>query len=347
MQLYESGSIRLDEQITTYFPDYLYAAGITIHHLLSSASGIPDYTELPEYSTRSKLTAEIIIEWLKKKPLQFEPGKRTEKSNSNFVFLAKIVEAVSGMDIEEYYDRMIFKPAGLEHTGVCRNEDVIPDKACGYSYSGEGVVRAEYYEMSGAYGSGFLYSNAEDLLKWVKALYEGNVISRNSYDRMITPNGFLWYTGAATGYGCFVKGDPTEEVFMDGNIHGYTCTVHRFHKNDCTVIVLGNNDAIPISRIVKGLKSILFSEESAGMMVVPDLMESVDYEPYKYLAGEYVFPPMGWRFAVSFEDRMLKVDRLFIQESKRKKFQLKLVSDNSTTIVLACAVCDSTYTLIG
>lgn len=76
---------------------------------------------------------------------------------------------------------------------------------------------------------------------------------------------------------------------------------------------------------------------------MPDLMGSVDYEPYKHLVGEYVFPPMGWQFAVSFEDGRLKVDRLFIQESKRNKFELSLVSDNNTTLVLACTVCDSTY----
>jgi hypothetical protein len=79
--------------------------------------------------------------------------------------------------------------------------------------------------MSGAFGSGFLYSTAADLFTWINALGNGTVISKEAYDRMLTPYGYLWYLEASVGYGCCVKGEPVEEKFMDGNIYGYPCTL--------------------------------------------------------------------------------------------------------------------------
>lgn len=342
LQLYDRQKLHLNDTMKAFLPGYIHAEGITIHHLLSSTSGIPDYTELPQYSPRDRLTADRILEWLNQEPLHCQPGEQVQKSNSNFVFLARIVEIVSGMDIGDYYKQYLFAPAGLEHTGISRNEAILPNKAYGYSYSGEGVVSAEYYEMSGAFGSGFLYSTAADLFKWVQALESGAVISREAYDRMLTPYGYLWYLEASAGYGCYIKGDPVEEVFMDGNIYGFTCTLQRYIPGNFTVIVLSNNDATPIARLVKGLKNILYMEESC-VMVKPDFADAADYAQYKHFAGEYRFPPMGWHFTIHYDEGLLYVDRLFIQESKQKKFQLKLVTDTADGVVLACAVCDSTF----
>ncbi|WP_040951753.1 serine hydrolase domain-containing protein [Gorillibacterium massiliense] len=342
LQQVENGKLRLDDWLGSFLQEYKHAGMISIHHLMSSTSGIPDYTELPEYNTRDRLSVDRIIEWLNARPLNFTPGHNVQKSNSNFVLLAKIVEIVSGMDIETYFQKYLYEPAKLEFTGVCHNEDVIANKAYGYSVSGEGVVQADYYEMSGAYGSGNLYSNADDLLKWTKALAEGVIINKESYQKMITPNGFLWYIGASVGYGCSVNGDPVNEVSVDGNIYGYTCCIQKYLKDNFTVIVLSNNDAVPTSRIVKGIKSILLAQETQ-IIVKPDMHDNVDYRKYIPLMGEYYFPPTGWRFAIRFENGCLNVDRLFIQESKRKKFGLKLVSDHADLVVLACEVCDSTF----
>ncbi|WP_144407057.1 beta-lactamase family protein [Paenibacillus sp. IHBB 10380] len=190
---------------------------------------------------------------------------------------------------------------------------------------------------------GFLYSNADDLLRWVKALADRTIINKESYQKMITPNDFLWYIGASVGYGCFVNNDPVNEVFVDGNIYGYTCSVHSYVNGEFTVIVLSNNDAVPTGRIVKGIKSILLSQEPE-VMVKPDIQENMDYEKYKSFTGDYCFPPTGWRFTISFEGGGLNVDRLFIQESKRRKYLLKLVSESADLVVFACEVCDSTFT---
>ncbi len=343
LQLYERNLLSLDDLISKYIPEYKYADKITIHNLMSYTSGIPSYTDFPQYSTRSKIAVEDIINWLNERPLNFTPGEGLDKSNSDYVLLSKIVEAVSGMEIEAYYEKYILKPLNMKNTGVCRNEDIVKNIAYGYSCSGEGIVNAEFYDLTGAYGSGFMYSNAGDLLKWIKALERGKVINPELYEKMITPYGYLWYFGASVGYGCFVNGNPVSEISIDGNICGYTCSVNRYLINDTIVIVLSNNDATPIGRIVKGLKGILLNEEYP-VEIRPETLESVDYSQFKQLVGKYHFPQMGWYFNIGFENGELNIDRLFIQEYKRKKFKLILVSNSYDQSVFTCGTCDSKFT---
>lgn len=343
LQLCERKMLSLDDLIIKYIPEYKHADKITVHNLLSYTSGIPSYTDFPEYSTRTSLTVDTVIQWLNERPLNFEPGESIDKSNSDYVLLAKIVEAVSGMDIEAYYEKYIFRPLGMKNTGVCRNEDIIKNIAYGYSCSGEGIVNAEYYDMTGAYGSGFMYSNVYDMLKWVRSLESCEVINSESYKKMITPYGYLWYFGASIGYGCFVNGSPVDEISTDGNICGYTCSVQHYLKNDSIIIIFSNNDATPIGRIVKGIKGILLNEEQT-VEIKPVTAGETDYGKYKHLAGKYHFPPTGWWFNISFENGELYVDRLFIQEYRRKKFRLSLISDNSENCVFACDTCDSKFT---
>lgn len=342
LQLVDGGKLSLDQRLDGILKEYKQAGDVTIHQLMSSTSGVPDYTELPEYNTRNPLSADQIIEWLSGRALNFEPGLDVQKSNSNFVLLAKIIEVISELDIESYLQQYMIEPAQLRYTGVSHNCKIIPNRAHGYSFSGEGVVQAEYYEMSGAYGSGFLYSNADDLLRWTNGLANGNIITKESYRKMITPYGYLWYIGSDAGYGCYVNGDPVDKIKVDGNLYGYTCCVQKYLDGDFTVIILSNNDTTPTGRIVKGIEHILYSQEPQ-VIVKPDIYEIEDFSKYIALAGEYCFPPTGWRFAIHFEHGSLHVDRLFIQESKRKKFALKLVADQADIVVFTCEVCDSTF----
>lgn len=342
MQLVERGKLQLEQRLGEFIPDYPQARELTLHHLLSFTSGVPDYTELPQYHIRERLTADQIIEWLKALPLHHEPGQGVQKSNSNYVLLAKIIEVVSGMDIEAYLQQNLFTPLQLHHTGVYHNHAVMPNRAYGYSVSGEGVVQAEYYEMSGAYGSGFLYSTADDLFKWTRALTNEAVITKESYRKMITPYGYLWYAGGSAGYGCFVNGDPVDEIKAEGNIYGYTGSLFRYLEGDYTVVLLSNQDAMPIGRIGQGIKDILFQREPQ-VVVKPEHYTGADVTPNHHLVGEYRFPPTGWRFAIRCTDGVLQVDRLFIQEAKREPFTLKRMADQGDAMVFACEVCDSTF----
>jgi len=343
LKLYEDGKLDIDDNISKYVPEYIYSEYITIHHLLSHTSGIPEHTNFEEYSTREKIKPDIILDRLNKRTLGFNPGDRAEYSNSNYVLLARIVEIVSGLDIETFYQRHIFNPVGLENTGVSRNEDIIQDLAQGYSYSGQGVINADYYDMSGAYGSGFLYSNADDLLRWIQSLFSDKVIKSDTLKKMLTPVKHIWYMDAWSGYGCFVKDDPASEMCASGLISGYVFNIWVDIQSDCVVILLSNNDTNALARMLKGIKGILLGEDSP-IEIKPVIKKYIEnHDIYNYLVGHYRCQYTGGEFSISLKDKEIYVDRLWVQEYKGQKFKLGYVEETSEQITLACEVCDGKF----
>jgi len=343
LKLYEDGKLELEENLSQYIPEYIYSDGITIHHLLSHTSGIPEHTKFEEYSTGERIDFNDILDRLNKRELDFKPGDRVEYSNSNYVLLAKTVEIISGLDIETFYQQYIFEPAGLENTGVSRNEDILSDLAQGYSYSGQGIINADYYDMSGAYGSGFLYSTAEDILSWIRALITGKIISSDTLQKMLSPYGYIWYMNAYAGYGCFVKGEPVSEICGSGLISGYVFNIWVDLNKDSVVILLSNNDATALARILKGIENILAGEEPS-IEIKPIAKGYIsNYDIYMDLEGKYVCKYTGGEFNISIQDKEISVDRLWIQEYKGKRFKLEYIEENNEQIIFACEVCDGKF----
>lgn len=343
LKLYEMGKMKLEDKIQKYIPEYEHAKSLTIHQLLSHTSGIPEHTNFKEYRISEAINFSIILDRLNRRELDFKPGDRAEYSNSNYVLLAKIVEIVSGVDIEAFYKEYIFKPAGLENTGVSRNEDIISELAQGYTYSGEGIINADYYDMSGAYGSGFLYSTAEDLLKWIKALLNYKVINAETLKKMLTPYGHIWYMNAWAGYGCFIKDEQANELCTNGLISGYIFNVWVDLKNDYVVIILGNNDTIAVSKILEGIKGIMFDID-IPLEIVPITKGHIrSLELLNKVEGRYKCKYTGGEFNISCQEDNIFVDRLWIQECKGTKFKLRYIDENEEQIIFACEVCDGKF----
>lgn len=342
LKLYENGCLRLEDNIKKYIPEYKCSDNITIHNLLSHTSGIPNHTDFEEYSIREKLTFNMIIERLNKRQLNFNPGDDVEYSNSNYVLLARIVEIISGMDIENYYNKYIFNIIDLKNTGVSKNEEIVSELAQGYSYSGEGIINADYYDMSGAYGSGFLYSNAHDLLKWIRSIKDHSIINGDTTNKMFTPYGYVWYMDVWTGYGCFVKGNPAYEMSASGLISGFSFNIWQDLKNDIIIILLSNNDATAVSRIMNGIKDILLEEEKV-CEIKPEIRQLSCNQNYINLQGKYICKYTGSEFNIIVKDEGVLIDRLSCQEHKQKKFRLGFVEENTDSIIFACEVCDGKF----
>src|SRR5439155_22314042 len=90
LQLVQQGKVSLDDGITKYLPDFDTRSPrgktITVEHLLSHTSGLPNYTEGSEYQggmARDLAPAEI-VKLVAGKPLEFEPGTRFKYSNTNY-----------------------------------------------------------------------------------------------------------------------------------------------------------------------------------------------------------------------------------------------------------------------
>lgn len=192
LQLAEQEKLRLDGKITDYLEDYPKATGdkITISHLLSHTSGIPGYTELPNFGkdlSRNPFTPKEFIKVFCDLPLQFEPGTKFTYSNSGYFLLGVIIEQLTSKPYAQVVDENIFRPLGMKNSGYDMPGPVIAKRAAGYQKQGSGFVNAAYLDMTVPYSAGSLYSTVEDLYVWDQALYGTKVLSERSKAAMFQP----------------------------------------------------------------------------------------------------------------------------------------------------------------
>ena len=197
LQLCAQGKINLDDTITLYFPDLPYS-DVTVRHLLTHTSGIPEYFKFKYtvYGGAAFVDNELLLRVLEKQKYAkiFPTGTKFEYINTNYAILAALVAQVSGMPFEEYVHENIFKPAGMENTrffteivGIDAKQgkqypDVNPKAedvnvkalpsdvpiAIGHRRGG---VLAKYDRLNGVLGDKGIYSNVEDMLRWANAMF--------------------------------------------------------------------------------------------------------------------------------------------------------------------------------
>jgi CubicO group peptidase (beta-lactamase class C family) len=226
-QLIEEGKLKPEQTIDKYLPTVPNAKKITVFHLLSHHSGIPDATEDPEfralrYTGTSK--EQMIASIAKGKP-HFEPGEKFAYSNSGYFLLANIIEKVTGETYEEALKKRILSKAGLKDTynGTGRI-DAGKNESFSYKYVTDWVQQPETH-ITLAFGGGSMISTAPDLAKFIQALFDGKLVSPKSLDQMIknecglddyTYNGktFYGFEGGIDGFGSWLVYQPEEKLAL-------------------------------------------------------------------------------------------------------------------------------------
>jgi CubicO group peptidase (beta-lactamase class C family) len=242
--LEERGKLTVDDPITEYLPDFpTHGHEITIAHLLTHTSGIYNLTDIPGYMdqpVRQDVTTEELIDAFRDLDPEFEPGERWDYSNSGYILLGAIIEKVSGQSYAEFMRENVFEPLGLHHTD-CDGTRIIPNRASGYELAGDGYANAAFISMTQPHGAGVLVSTVDDLVRWNAALAGGELISKESYERMTRPAVLDDGTEAPYGYG-FSVGDVRSlpAVHHGGGIHGFVTFALYLPGEDVYVAALSN-----------------------------------------------------------------------------------------------------------
>lgn len=132
LQLAEQGKMGLDDPIDRYLPNHPYGGhGITIRHLLTHTSGLPNpiplrWVHLAEQGAGFDEDAALARVVAENPRLSFEPGRKYAYSNIGYWLLGKIVERVSGQSYTDYVRTNIIRPLGLSPQEM---DFVIPDPA--------------------------------------------------------------------------------------------------------------------------------------------------------------------------------------------------------------------------
>ena len=319
MILQERGDLSLNNLITTYFPDYpVNEEVITIKHLLSHTSGIKNYNGIQEWKEkiRDKISPKEIIDIFKNEPLEFTPGDKWKYCNSGYTLLAKIIEKASGQTYKSFITNNIFKPAGMDHTYFGTDDQIIPDLVSGYRKEDGLILKAEYMSMSHPYGGGDILSNTDDLAKWMDALENNKLISKESLEKCFQPTILNNGTKTNYGYGWFI-GDfqGKKNLYHGGGVYGFVSHGMYLPEEKIYVAVLHNcvdpytgTPTHAVGDLITGI--LLGLHEQTGERIAIQLSE----EQLNKYQGVYKFVESPGKRKISVEN-----NKVYYERPPRKK----------------------------
>jgi CubicO group peptidase (beta-lactamase class C family) len=244
LKLWEEGKLDIHDDISKYLTGF--PAGITIKNLLSQRSGLRNYVHFMDQSgwdKRKYLSNSDLLQYINQhhaEVIYTTAGRHFEYSNTNYAFLALIIEKVSGETYDEYLTRVFFQPLQMQDTYVYSIKDTATATRS-YKMSGR-MYPMEYLDM--VYGDKNVYSTPEDMLKWDAALRGGVMFKQSTLDSAYTPYSLEKRGKRNYGFGwrMIVYPDGKKLIYHNGWWHGNRTVFIRMMEENATIIALCNND---------------------------------------------------------------------------------------------------------
>jgi CubicO group peptidase (beta-lactamase class C family) len=281
--LQKRGKLQLTDKLSQYIPDFPSGDKITILELLEHSSGIPSYYAIPEYETlkTKPVGFDDLIAIMRKKPLEFEPGSKSNYSDTGYAFLAYIIEKVSGKSYGQFIADEIFTPLGMKNSGTFSDTALISERATGYQPwisdqgSGQKLRIPPFYDKTIITGSGSLYSTVDDLYLFYKGLKE-----KRLFDIQALNYPYGWGRRELDG---------KKFIEQSGRDPGYVSRIAAFLDQDLVVILLSNFEVGADASIANGLETIAFGGDPAPPPRRASIHE--DAESLKEYEGRYEIAP--------------------------------------------------------
>lgn len=238
MLLKNQSKLTYQDKLSKYFPDFPpYADDVTIKHLLTHTSGIPDHFNLGAF--RPGLTNEDVLKVLSDQDsLDFAPGQRFSYSNGGYVLLSLIVERASKVTFHSFMKANIFDPLEMNRTEVyIQSKSEIQNRAIGFSAFGE---LSDYNILTT--GDGGMFSTVLDLYKWDQALYDEKLVPHIMLSEAFS--GMKLNDGTYTDYGYgwrLISDSSASAVTHSGALNGFRTLIYRDLTNQHSIILLSNH----------------------------------------------------------------------------------------------------------
>lgn len=255
--LKDQKKLNLDDKITKYIPELYKYNNLTIRNLMNHTSGLPDYMAIMNKTwDKSKIaTNKDVIKTLEKQQpkVLFKTNTKEEYSNTGYVLLASIIEKASGQTYAKFLETAIFKPLKMTRTFAYNSRlsnKKIKNYAFGYLYVNDKYILPDDYDrtkfvfwLDGVEGDGALNSTTNDLHKWINAVNNNDLLSKESF-KLFNNNGTL-NDGTLTrhGYGWrILETKPFGKIARhSGGWPGYLSYMERDLDTDKSIIILQNH----------------------------------------------------------------------------------------------------------
>ena len=307
--LRREGLLRLEDEITRFFPE-IPDWGITVRHLLTHTSGLPDHLAWTVRIAKREHRIpgnDAVLRFLTEcgEEPQFTPGERWEYSNTGYALLALLTEKCSGVPFSDFLKSCIFDPAGMASTRLChriRDGLMIGNLAEGMTCEDGRWLPAErsawkelVVSLDGSEGAGYVKSNIFDLFAWDRALREGKVLTKEEQEQMCTPvrllNGELGGGGYGFGLGLFDQPGIGRFAWHEGQWPGYQCWYGHFIDTDRVLAVLCSRtgaDERALSGFFNAMLTIALGYEPQPIRLTEELaIPDPDRSAWEGFCGEY------------------------------------------------------------
>ncbi len=267
LQLAEQNKIDLNTPISKYLSKLpKKVQDITPHQLLTHTAGIVDYYDLPEYIDNFLRIQNMddLITIILHQPIQFKAGEKFQRSSSNYVLLAKLIEQTSGMPYPNYIKEKIIASANMERTDLFNWNEAIFNKAVGYSFD-ENFHPEASPEFWGAYpfGADAIYSDVEELLRFTEALKGTQLLGEKYKKLMFHPHQYDEKSEQQTayGYGWKIRTFKDKEVIYQGGYIDNLSTQVRLYSDGFTIIVFSNYFIDVAKDIANKIENALYNDD--------------------------------------------------------------------------------------
>ncbi len=223
LQLVEQGRMDLDAEIQTYVPYFPRKEHpVTVRQLLGHLGGIPHYVDrAKEQHIREHKTTREAIAIFESFPLAAEPGTKWVYSSYGYNLLGAAIEGASKQSYADYMRDHVWRPAGMAATRMDDPLALIPHRVRGYQLVDGELRNSEFIDISSRFAAGGTRGTVPDLLRFMKALNEGKLLSPQSIATMVTPmvtrggghTGFPGTEGYAMGWN--VMKQPSGLVYVN------------------------------------------------------------------------------------------------------------------------------------
>jgi CubicO group peptidase (beta-lactamase class C family) len=267
-QLVEEGKLSFDlklkECLNVDFPHF--DEEITIHHLLTHTSGIPDYfdeevmddfEELwikhPMYHIRS---LKDFLPLFQDQPMKFKVGERFHYNNAGYILLGLIVEQASKLNFSDYIQKHLFDKAGMGESGYFEQDALPANTALGYIDHPDGTWKTNIYSLPAKGGSdGGAFVTVKDMDQLWDALMNNVLLCEVTTQQLLTSHVRVDDEDNFYGYGLWIK--KKEDEILKYHVMGYDPGVSfhsAFYPEKSHKVVVCSNKSEGAYGIMKGIE---------------------------------------------------------------------------------------------
>jgi N-acyl-D-aspartate/D-glutamate deacylase/CubicO group peptidase (beta-lactamase class C family) len=252
MVLVEDGVLSLSDRLKKFYPDGPAAWDpITIRHLLTHTSGIPDYID-GRIDLRRDYSEDELARIAFELPLDFAPGAEWKYSNTAYVLLGAIVRKASGTFYGDVLRDRVFAPLRMTTARIISESEVVPHRAAGYRLADDQLKNQEWVSPSlNTTADGSLYLSLRDYIAWDRGLRARAILTPESWNAIFEPVRLNSGRRHPYGFGWDVDRVAGQPVARHGGAwQGFKTYIARYLGDDLTIVALTNLGQAQPERIV-------------------------------------------------------------------------------------------------